>query len=1245
MTHSAASRPRRTLVSFGPRPRGGLRHVGVALVCAWLLGLGSAQAAAQSPQTLPGLDPTRDLTQFNLDLWTEREGLPQNFVSVLAQAPDGYLWMGGERGLVRFDGVRFTVFTPDNAPGLTSAWVTALWSDPDGTLWVGTGGGGLVRYREGAFTAFGADEGLASPRVTVILRDSRSRLWVGTEGGGLHVQEADRFRRVGTEDGLLSDVIVSLAEGPSGILWVGTAGGLNALANDNVQAFGPEQGVRETRISALLAEDDGTLWVGTSGGGLMEGRDGEFVEHRLDDRLTGAFVSSLHRDRQGALWIGTNGSGLFRHWEGDTSVLTTNDGLPSNLVWDVLEDREGNLWLGLNAAGLVRLQDGIFDTFGAPEGLSMDVALATLEASDGSLWVGTPGGGVNRIRDEQVTTFTTADGLGHDIVLTVAEDTDGSIWVGTVAGGVSRIRGDQVETFSEAEGLAGGQVTVTYIDGEGTLWLGTPGHGIQSWRPETGPERTWGVTDGLPNGFVTTMLEDARGRLWVGTRDGLARLDGDRIEAFGTQEGLPHSTINGLYADGDGSIWAATMGGLARLSDDGITGFGPDAGLPGTEIMGVIEDDLGYLWLSRNQGLLRVSRGELEEVARGERISVSTRSFGRSDGLRSAEANGGIHPATWKTADGSLWFPTMAGAVRVNPSEIERPVLSPVPVLESVLVMDRSLSPHAPLELDPDERTLEFHFSAPTFIGADQIQFRYRLEGFDEEWVSPRDRRAAFYTNLPPGDYRFRVQAAGHDGAWSETEAQVAVHLTPHLHERRGVQAAGLIFFLALAGAGYKARIRRMEERENELLAVVDERERTEAALRRSEERLLLALEAGHMGTWEWNLDTGEVAWSYGMEELFGPSPGTLDELRDRLLAQVHPRHTSRVMEAIVRVMNQEMTELNLDFAISVPERGARHIELRGRWVKEERDSARRVVGVAADVTALIQAQRALRMREEELRQAQKMEAVGRLAGGIAHDFNNLLSVIGGNSRLALHTLEEDHPAREELTEIRHAGDRAATLTQQLLAFSRKQVLQPRLLYLNDVVRSVERMLGRLLRATIRLETRLTPELAPVEMDEGGLEQILVNLVLNAQDAMPDGGTVTISTSNHAGDDTAEEPVRRKPHVVLAVSDTGHGMDEETRRRAFEPFFTTKEVGKGTGLGLASVYGIVKQSGAQVEIESEVGKGTTFRIFVAQVDIAGSHREEFRSGSGAEGAEGHPPEKQPSGVSSARDPELGPREG
>ncbi|MES1174020.1 MAG: ATP-binding protein [Myxococcales bacterium] len=388
------------------------------------------------------------------------------------------------------------------------------------------------------------------------------------------------------------------------------------------------------------------------------------------------------------------------------------------------------------------------------------------------------------------------------------------------------------------------------------------------------------------------------------------------------------------------------------------------------------------------------------------------------------------------------------------------------------------------------------------------------------------------------------------------------------------------------------------------LAAIAVDRARADAALRRNEERLNFALTAAKMGTWDWDIERDYVSWSDGVEPLFGLQPGSFTHDFAGYLMLILDEDQGRVRAAIDTVLWGEAQDYMVEHRITWPDGGLRWLECKGRVYRRADGSPARMAGTVADVSDRKRSELALRESEEQLRQAQKMEAIGRLAGGVAHDFNNLLTAIGGYSSLALLEFPLDDPRREYLEEIQRAGERGASLTKQLLASGRKQVLSPKLLDLNALVDDLASLLRRVIGEDVELEWQRASTPAVVFADAGQLEQVIMNLAVNARDAMPDGGTLTISSSSvllELGDQRAPEG----RYVRLSVSDSGHGMSEETMARMFEPFFTTKEPGKGTGLGLSTVYGIVQQLSGSIRARSAPGRGTLFEIYLPERERPG----------------------------------------
>ena len=382
------------------------------------------------------------------------------------------------------------------------------------------------------------------------------------------------------------------------------------------------------------------------------------------------------------------------------------------------------------------------------------------------------------------------------------------------------------------------------------------------------------------------------------------------------------------------------------------------------------------------------------------------------------------------------------------------------------------------------------------------------------------------------------------------------------------------------------------------------ERREAEERLRKSQAQLAQAQQIASMGSWEWDLVENKVTWSEETKRLYGRTPGEFGSPMETCLEWIHPGDLARVNQIMAESVRTRQPFV-CEHRVNLPDGAERVMLSRGEIVLNGQGEPVRMLGVVQDVTEMKRSAEALQRSEEQLRQSQKMEAVGRLAGGVAHDFNNLLTVIGGYCAMSLQSLGPGQPLQKNMLEIQKASERAASLTGQLLAFSRKQVLQPRVLQLNEVVHGMEKMLRRLIGEDVELSTKFDSALGCVKADPGQLEQVIMNLAVNARDAMPRGGKLTVTTANVLIDHQTKfrnrtlDPGR---YVMVAVSDNGMGMSDDVKAHLFEPFFTTKGLGKGTGLGLATCHGIIAQSGGDIHVYSEPNSGTTFKIYFPRTD-------------------------------------------
>jgi signal transduction histidine kinase/ligand-binding sensor domain-containing protein len=775
----------------------------------------SPGAAAQ------GLDPRKALTQFKLDVWTTAEDLPQNSVTALVQTRDGYVWLGTYGGLGRFDGVRFTVFDTGNTPQLRSNGIQALLEDSRGALWIGTNGGGLSRFQDGRFTTFTAADGLSSDIVRSLHEDRDGSLWIGTNDGLCRFRNG-RFTVFTAKDGLANGVVRAIEEDASGVLWIGTnGGGLERREGERFRALTTKDGLPSNFIFALLRARGGAFWIGTNGGGLCRWKDGRLETFTTREGLPSNIIWSLHEDAQGSLWVGTYGGGIARFRDGKFTSLTTREGLSNDFVRAVWSDREGSLWIGTYSGGLCRLRDGKFTTYTTREGLSHDFARTILEDRSGSLWIGTTGGGLCRMRQGALRCYGAKDGLAPD-VRALHEDGAGVLWVGTAGSGLFRAKDGSFTRYTTADGLANHNVSAISGDGQGGLWIGTNGGGLS--RFAGGRWTTLTTADGLAGNFILATHVDRNGTLWVGTDGaGLSRFERGRFTVFTRKDGLASDVVFCFHEDAGGTLWIGTSGGLSRFQDGKLTTYTTREGLLDDVVFQILEDGEERFWLSGNRGISRVARSDLDAVASGSRRVVAAVGFGTADGMKSNECSGIAQPAGWKGRDGRLWFPTSGGVVVVNPARIPRNTLPPPVKVEQVVVDGEPVTAE---EVPPGKERWEFQYTALSFLAPGKVEFKYRLDGFDRDWIPAGRRRTAYYTRLPPGRYTFRVTASNNDGVWNEAGDTRALLIRPHFYETPWFYAfLGLVVVLGAAGT-YRLRVSTLQARQRELEGLVEARTR-----------------------------------------------------------------------------------------------------------------------------------------------------------------------------------------------------------------------------------------------------------------------------------------------------------------------------------------------------------------------------------------------------------------------------------
>lgn len=808
-----------------------------------------------------GLDPSKTITQYVHESWQIKDGLPQNSVQSIAQTPDGYLWFTTQEGLTRFDGIRFRVFDKKNS-SLPENYCNSLATDHSGAVWVATHTHGIIRLQNGKLTSFTTNNGLSSnftpENSRALLIGPDSSVWIATLGGGVNRLKNGKISVYSTQQGLSNSHVYTLFMDGNSTLWIGTESGLNILhgKTGKVQPIKmPSNHARANAgfaaIQAITRDKQGNIWIGTNNG-LYRYSNGEWATYTTQDGLPGNHIRSLMCDSRGTLWIGTIGAGLCRYRSGVFSTFSAQDGLTHTDVFDIVEDFEGSLYIGTGGGGLNRLRNGSVTVYSRRLGLADPWSV--MEDKDGNMWFSMFANGISVVKagTSEVHHYSTKDGLPSNNAHGMMQDTDGSLWIGTRDQGMCHlVHGKIVQRYGVQDGLANERVRVFLRDRKGRLWVGTD-KGVSILNK--GVFTNLGKAEGLSDGRTPVLHEDRTGKIWIGTREGLFVMENDTVvQSFTVKNGMAGDNIIWLSEDKNGVFWVGTNnGGLHRIKGTSITAYTTKNGLFDDSVFSVLEDDYGWLWMSCSKGVFRVKKVELEDIANGKQNRVSCVVYGTGDGMATPECNGGSQPAAWKSRDGRLWFPTIAGAVVINPGNLVKNNRVPAVIIEEVWAdghkiagstMPATAEPirtaaqnltkqaiysgrvEQGIRLSPSTEKFEFHYTATCLTAGERVQFKYMLEGYDNGWVEAGTRRTAYYTNLPHGKrYRFRVLACNNDGIWNETGDSVTFSIAPHWYESWWFYSLCLLIMVVTAGGVYRWRINRLRERAMLLENLIAER-------------------------------------------------------------------------------------------------------------------------------------------------------------------------------------------------------------------------------------------------------------------------------------------------------------------------------------------------------------------------------------------------------------------------------------
>ncbi|HLK20771.1 MAG TPA: two-component regulator propeller domain-containing protein [Bryobacteraceae bacterium] len=745
------------------------------------------------------LDPNRDISQYIHDRWGAEQGFPGGVVYAIAQTADGYLWIGAENGLVRFDGLSFRLYNHANTPELPAGPVLGLTADREGNLWIKVESQGLLRYRSGAFQAE-LQNSSGPPTVVTAMALTKSGELLVSRSNGLLRSMGGKLVGLASPLEWKNLLVISMAETGDGKLWMGTRdAGLFYLSNGRVSRV--TSGLPDQKVNSLLAAGDRDLWVGTDAG-LVRWNGAELTREGTPRSLEHAQIMTLAKDRDSNIWV-ASAQGISRITPAGVASAARNGPPPGGEVVALLEDHEGSLWIG-NSRGIERFRDTLFLSYD-PAGLSRSENYGPLYAdATGHTWFAPSRGGLFRLQGEKAEKIA-ADGLASDVVYAISGAND-DLWVARQQGGLTHLHLEgatiAAHTYAARDGLPRDTVYTVHRNRDGAVWAGTLHAGAT--RFQNGKFTTYTTANGLASNTVSAIEEGSDGAMWFATPNGVSEFNQDRWKVYTGREGLPPGGVNCLLADSTGVLWIGTASGIAFLNNGRIQA---PANVPGSlrePVFGIAEDSSRRLWITTSNRVLRVNR---DSLILGAARDADIREFGIDDGLR---GGGGVNRSRSVVRDplGRIWLSLQGGIFVVDPTR-STGSSAPAPIyLQSASADGTMLDLRGPLKIPAERRRITFSFIGLSLSTPDRIRYRYMLEGFDRDWSEPSAAREAVYTNLGHGPYRFRVIARNPEGLWNSEGASLAFEIEPAFWQAAWFQFSVLIGAAAAALALYQYRMR-----------------------------------------------------------------------------------------------------------------------------------------------------------------------------------------------------------------------------------------------------------------------------------------------------------------------------------------------------------------------------------------------------------------------------------------------------
>jgi ligand-binding sensor domain-containing protein/signal transduction histidine kinase/PAS domain-containing protein len=1167
----------------------------IAPACAVLLSAGSLLA----------LDPAKSVYQYNCQNWTRQNGLPADLIIGVTQTKDGYIWLGTQQGLVRFDGIDFKVMNIALPPG-QSQEIRSLNKAKDGGLWLSINRGNFGFYDGQRFSAIEDQRWSGtSTEATPVFEASDGAVWTGSDYGLGRWVKGKPLETFIDED--YKSHVLSICEGPRGRVWVGTAGQGLLYWQDGKLVLFPDDSLKNDNIFTVAEGLDGKIWVGTGNNLLCY--DSKFQPVQISGFSSGDRIIVV--DRHGVVWIGTAG-GLVRYYNGEFTCLRKTDGLVSDAVTSLYEDSEGSLWVGTQN-GLSQITDVKFPIYSDREGLPSSTVVSVSAARNGGLWI-TTDRGLAWFDGQKVTSCDNNPSFPQGWFKRVFEASNGNLYL--------------ADSHKQLLMISGGEIGMTYTNQNWPAAMAEDAESVivavadRIFRLRNGRLIPYSYTGGTePTYYWILNLCVARdGAIWVASNNGIFRIKNGIARQWSTAEGLSGHNVSCIFEDVDGAVWAGLASGIARIRDDHVKNITSEHGLANNNIYEIVPDNQGNFWMDSGVGILRASRQSLNDVADGKTNHVVCEVF---DGLDSIKFTGHAkrEPVAGKTADGRIWFPNPDGLAMIDPAHLLTNSVVPPVLIQQIRINGIEVQDRKVPALSVGGGRMEFHFAVLSYIAPQKAKLRYQLEGFDKDWVDAEGRHSVLYNNLKPGKYSFRVQGCNADGVWNTAGDTFAVELPPAFYQTTWFLVLCILVGLAGLGLVYRWMLYRAESKQRRLkeandLLELKVRERTaffEALVESSPDGILVD-----------NNERKKILQNQQMIELW-QIPRHLVEGNDDADLANYFMNMARYPEQFRADVSKLYAHPN--------ETDRREIELKNGTVLDRYSSS--VTGKDGRCYGRIWTFRNItehKRLHQQLMVASRQAGMADVATGVLHNVGNVLNSVNVSANLVVDSVRRSRASSlAKVVDLldKHQTDLAEFLTRdekgkQLhgflaglndhLAAERAALLEElrsltaNIEHIKEIVAMQQANAHRfgvmetaqaaeLMENALKMNeaaysrhnvglVREFEEVPPILVDKHKVMQILINLLQNAKRAC---------CQSTEKDRRVKVCIRRNGEsaIRMEVADNGVGIPPENLTRIFAHGFTTQADGHGFGLHSGALA--AKQLGGTLTAHSEgSGKGTTF---------------------------------------------------